>query len=102
MFPMNGSLTFSNRPKKQRSAVPYPQVELVRTKNDIVNLSLAQIRDMSREELIALIRLADVPLLHGGAMEHLPYSDWATLERLAFLAQRMLRNQGDHNDRPEK
>ena len=99
---MNGSLASANRPKDQRKAVPSSQVELVRTKNDIVNLSLAQIRKMSREELIALIRLADVPLLHGGAMVHLPYADRDTLERLAFLAQRMLRNQGGHNNRPEK
>ena len=62
------------------------------TPSEIAQMSIAEVRDLSREELIALIRAADIPLLRGET-EHLRYTDRETLERLAFLAQRTVRNQ---------
>lgn len=61
------------------------------TPAEIPKLSIDEIRALSREALIALIEAADIPLLQGET-EHLRYSDRETLERLAFLAQRTVRN----------
>jgi hypothetical protein len=63
------------------------------TSSEICHLSIAEVRNLTREELISLIRAADVPLLRGETIEHLKYADRATLERLAFLSQRTVRNQ---------
>lgn len=60
---------------------------------EIAALSMAYVCHMSREELIALIQAVDIPLFREEAIEHLKYADRATLERLAFLAQRTVRNQ---------
>jgi hypothetical protein len=67
---------------------------LVRTKADFADLSHEDIRQMSREQLIAVIRLADVPLFRDRVDDHLPGLDRPTLERLAFLAQWTVQNQG--------
>ncbi len=64
------------------------------TKADIAELSLSDIRRMNSEELIAVIRLAEVPLFGESVVEHLTYSDRATLEKLMFLARRTVQNQG--------
>jgi hypothetical protein len=61
--------------------------------DDIVSLSQRDIRRMYPEDLVALIRLADVPLFRDRVNGHLPYLDRPTLERLAFLAQWTVQNQ---------
>lgn len=98
---MNANLKSSKR-RNERATATFSRTEFDLTKDEIVNLSLAQIHEMSREELIALICLADVPLLHGEPMEHLPYSDEDTLRRLAFLAQRTLQHQADYGNHSKK
>lgn len=55
-------------------------------------MSTAEICELSRDKLISLIGVADIPLLRGET-EHLRYADREILERLAFLAQRTVRNQ---------
>lgn len=64
------------------------------TKRDISNLSQADVRQMSSDELIDLILVADVSLLREYAARHVWYSDRANLEKVAFLAQRTVQNQG--------
>ena len=91
---MNNSLASSKPSHEQRPAAAAARPERVRTKAEIAFLSLAQIRRMSREELIAVIRIAAVPLFRGSVVEHLPYSDRDTLEKLVFLARRTVENQG--------
>jgi hypothetical protein len=64
------------------------------TKSKIAKLSQADMRQMISEELIDLILVADVPLLREYVAQRLWYSDRGNLEKVAFLAQRTLRNQG--------
>ena len=64
------------------------------TLSDIARLSQAGIRQMTREELISLIRVADIPSFREKLIGHLPYCDRETLEQLAFLAQHTIRNLG--------
>ena len=91
---MNKAIVSTRQPQEKRKAPVSPRPERVRTKADIADLSLGQIRQMTREELITVINVADVPLLRGSVIEHLPYSDRDTLEKLAFLARRTVKNQG--------
>ena len=86
---MNQTLESPKRPKVLGPAARKP----VRTTHEIAMLPQRDIRRMSREDLVALIRLADVPLFRDRVNEHLPVLDRLTLERLAFLAQRTIRNQ---------
>jgi hypothetical protein len=49
---------------------------------------------MSREELIRVIRASELPLVDARTLERFQYLDRATLQRLAHLARRCCRNQG--------
>lgn len=64
------------------------------TKPGVAELSIAEIRRMSTEELAAAIRAAQVPLLQETVIGRLKYYDRTTLEQLVFLARRTVRNQG--------
>ncbi len=64
------------------------------TMSAVAELSQADIRQMDGDELIAVIRTADIPLFRERMIRHLPFYDHATLEQLAFLAQRTVRNLG--------
>jgi hypothetical protein len=86
---MNDSIQLPNRPKPQVA----PNWKTVRTKGDIASLSQRDIRRMHPEDLVALIRLADVPLFRDRVNGHLPDLDRPTLERLAFLAQWTVQHQ---------
>lgn len=99
---MNGTMT-SYKPSSQgENVLVSPRPNLVPTKASIAELSQDEIHQMGREELIAVIRLADVPLFRNRTNEHLPGLDRPTLERLAFLAQWTVRNQGNRPDLPKK
>ncbi len=62
------------------------------TKSAVADLTAEEIRAMSSEELTAVIRAADVPLFREHVTGHLRFLDRATLEPLAFLARRTIRN----------
>jgi hypothetical protein len=64
------------------------------TKAEVAGLSIKDIQRMSRNELTAAIRAADVALFRDDVAERLEYLDRSTLEQLAFLARRTVRNQG--------
>ncbi len=64
------------------------------TMSDVSDLSQADIRQMTGEELIAVIQTADIPLFREKMIRHLPFYDHSTLEQLAFLAQRTAKNLG--------
>jgi hypothetical protein len=49
---------------------------------------------MGPQQLIRVIRAAELPLVDARTSERLQYLDRATLQRLAHLAQRCCRNQG--------
>jgi len=61
-------------------------------KTKIAELPVRFISDMSREELIRLIRAAQLPLVDARTLPRLPYLDRAALERLAHLARRCCRS----------
>ena len=60
----------------------------------VAELSVAEIEQMENEELIDVIRTADVPWHGTKFSDRLPFYDRATLLRLAFLARRCCRNLG--------
>jgi hypothetical protein len=64
------------------------------SKAAIAELSPAEIRRMTHEELVRAIRTAQMSFLRNDELEHLQYLDRLTLERLAYLARRTCRNQG--------
>ncbi len=99
---MNGTMASYKKSSQSENAPVSPRPDLVRTMASIAELSQDEIHQMSREELIAVIRLADVPLFRHRTNEHLPGLDRPTLERLAFLAQWTVRNQGHRPDLPKK
>lgn len=90
---MNNTLTAAKQPQKYAKARVSTSRMPIRTKSDIGTLSQADIRQLNCEDLVTLIRLADVPLFRGRVKDHLPGLDRPTLERLAFLAQWTVRNQ---------
>ncbi len=62
-------------------------------KSDIAELSAAVINDMTCDELVRLIRVANLPtMLCPDLDQHLPFYDRTVLARLAHLAQRCCRN----------
>ena len=64
-------------------------------KSDIAEWSAAVINDMTCDELVRMIRVANLPvLLRPDLDRHLPFYDHAVLTRLAHLASRCCRNQG--------
>ena len=90
---MTNTMTLPTRPNVSRKMAK-PSGKICLGKSEIADLSQAEIRHMSSEDLIALILVADVSMLHGYIAEHLWYSDRANLEKLAFFAQRTVQNQG--------
>jgi hypothetical protein len=60
-------------------------------KNTIAKLPIRFISEMSRDDLIRVIRTAELPLVDARALPRLPYLDRAALERLAHLARRCCR-----------
>jgi hypothetical protein len=91
---MNHTITTPNHLQKNSKAGASTGRIPLRTKSDIATLSQTDIRRMNREDLETLIRLADVPLFRGRVDDHLFGLDRPTLERLAFLAQWTVQNQG--------
>jgi len=64
-------------------------------KSDIAAVSATVINDMTCDELVRMIRVANLPaLLHSALDQHLPFYDRTMLMRLAHLAQRCCRTQG--------
>jgi len=63
-------------------------------KSTIADLSSASISEMDREELIRVIRAAELPLIDARILARLPDLDPATLERLAHLARGCCQNWG--------
>jgi hypothetical protein len=57
----------------------------------IAELPVRFIAEMSREELIRVIRTAQLPLLDARTLRRLPFLDRSALERLAHLARRCCR-----------
>ena len=57
----------------------------------IAELPVRFIAEMSREELIRVIRAAQLPLLDPRTLRRLPFLDRPALERLAHLARRCCR-----------
>jgi hypothetical protein len=62
-------------------------------KNQIAQLPLRFISDMSRDELIHVIHAAHLPLVDSETLRRLPFIERAALERLAHLARRACRTQ---------
>ena len=61
----------------------------------VAELGAAVINDMTNDELVRMIRVADLPtLLRPDLDQHLPFCDQMVLTRLAFLARRCCCNQG--------
>lgn len=63
-------------------------------KPSVAGLAIGKIAEMSREELIDVIRGSDLPLIDSRNRQRLKYLDRVSLERLAQLARRCCRNQG--------
>ena len=94
---MASSITKQLRPsiEKQKTArIPLKQPEDALDKSDVAELSLLKISRMTCDELIRVIRAAQLPLLRPDADEQLEFQDRPTLERLVYLARRCCRNQG--------
>jgi hypothetical protein len=64
------------------------------TKAAIAELSLAEIRRMTQDELVRVVQTVRMSFLEDDDLERLHYLDRPTLLRLAFLARRTCRNQG--------
>ena len=94
---MASSITKQLRPsvEKQKTVrIPLKQPEEALDKSDVAELSLLQISRMTCDELIRVIRAAQLPLLRPDVDEQLEFQDRPTLERLVYLARRCCRNQG--------
>lgn len=67
-------------------------------KSTVAELSAAVINDMTYDELVRMIRVADLRALHCPDLDrHFPFFDHMVLKRLAFLARRCCRNQAQHS-----
>lgn len=75
-----------------KGGTPFPEKSEF-SEDQAAALSAAEIRQMGCCDLIALIRVAGLPL-PDECQCHLEFQDRRTLEILAFRAQRALRNQG--------
>jgi hypothetical protein len=60
-------------------------------KNKIADLPVRFVSEMSREDLIHMIRGAQLPLIDVRTLRRLPFIDRSALERLAHLARRCCR-----------
>lgn len=58
----------------------------------IGDLSLDTISQMTRDELVRVIKAARLPLLSAASADHLEFHDRQTLERLVHLARRCCHN----------
>jgi hypothetical protein len=64
-------------------------------KSDIAELSATAINNMTCDELVRMIRVANLAaLLRSDLDQHLPFYDRNVLTRLAHLAQRCCRSRG--------
>lgn len=64
-------------------------------KSTVADLSESAINRMTREELIEVIRAADLTdALHSDFEERLQFYDRPTLSRMAYLGRQCCRNQG--------
>ena len=64
-------------------------------KSDIAALSATAVNKMTCDELVRMIRVANLPdMLCPDLDQHLPFYDRTVLTRLAHLAQRCCRTQG--------
>jgi hypothetical protein len=61
----------------------------------IANLQDREIAQMSREDLIDLVRISSLPFLSADVCGRLQFLGNETLSRLAFLVRRCCRNQLD-------
>jgi len=64
-------------------------------KSAVAEIAMGLFSKMSPEQLIGVIRAAELPLVDARTLERLQYLDRTTLQRLAHLAQRCCRNQGN-------
>jgi hypothetical protein len=77
----------------RRSSERRARVEALE-QSDIAELSATAIDKMTSDELVRMIRVANLPgLLCPDLDEHLPFYEHAVLTRLAHLARRCCRNQ---------
>ena len=58
----------------------------------IAGLSTVDIYDLTSEDLVDVVRAADVPFLPSEVQGRLEFQDRCVLERLAFLARECCRN----------
>jgi len=63
-------------------------------KSAVAEIAMGLFSKMGPQQLIRVIRAAELPLLDARTSERLQYLDRATLQRLAHLAQRCCRNRG--------
>jgi hypothetical protein len=66
----------------------------------IADLRPTRIAQMTRDELVRMIRIADLPFLSAETYEHLALHDRQTLERLANLARKCCVNRTTHPRSP--
>lgn len=84
---------FSNPELKARPADhSFSKVDEALDDATIADLSLTTISQMTRDELVRVIRDARLPLLAASSAEHLAFHDRRTLERLTHLAGRCCRH----------
>ena len=63
-------------------------------KSEIAALTRQQIDEMNQEQLIRVIRGANMPLIRANVDQQLDFREFDILRRLAYLARRCCRNQG--------
>ncbi len=63
-------------------------------KSDVAAIPYADVAAMTREELIRVVKAADLPMLGPRIRNHLAYQSREVLERLAHSARRSCRSQG--------
>lgn len=80
--------------KQKTVRIPPKKSEEALDKSDVAELSSVQISRMTCDELVRVIRVAQLPLLRPDADEQLEFQDRPTLETLVYLARRCCRNQG--------
>lgn len=78
----------ASHPGSLGSATPFHALD----QRTIADLPSTIFAEMTRDELVRVIRIADLPFLAAATFEHLPLCDRQTLERLANLARRCCLN----------
>lgn len=72
----------------------FPAADEALDRSTIAALSAGRLEQMTRDELIRVIRAAELALINKRTVERLPLLDLPTLLRLAHLAVRSCRNKG--------